>query len=172
MPSSQKTLRFRFTPDEESAAKWLEAVQWPKLIVTAAVANRLQPATREAPDRKPMPCWCKDCGSCFSVRTGTNIEKSRLKLRKREFAVCLFATNLKGVASTKLAPEIKGQQGTAWFMLHRPRESRAEIGLEEFADPVGADIGTMCADHAHAGITANRRFRRGDADGHDEADEF
>ena len=115
-----------------------------------------------------MPCRCKDCGSCFSVRTGTNIEKSRLKLRKREFAVRLFATDLKDIASTKLAPEIKEQHGTAWFMLHRPRESRAEFSLEEFADPVGAEICTMRADSAHAGITTSRRCRRGDADGHDE----
>ena len=72
-------------------------------------------------------------------RTGTSIEKSRLKFRKWVFAVCLFVTNPKGIAGTMLAHEFKVQQMTAWFMLHRLCESRAEIGFEEIADPVEAD---------------------------------
>ena len=86
-----------------------------------------------------MPCWWKDCRFRFSVRTGTNIEKSKLHLRKWVFAVCLFVTNPKGTSSTKLGHEITVQQRTAWFMLHLLRESRAEIGFEEIADPVEAD---------------------------------
>ena len=72
-------------------------------------------------------------------RTGANNEKSRLKFRKWVFAVCLFVTNPKGVAGTMLAHEIKVQQMTAWFMLHRLCESRAEFGFEAIVDPVEAD---------------------------------
>lgn len=72
-------------------------------------------------------------------RTGGSIEKSRLKFRKWVFAVCLFVTNPKGDADTMLAHEFKVQQMTAWFMLHRLRESRAETGFEKMADPVEAD---------------------------------
>lgn len=86
-----------------------------------------------------MPCWWKDCRSRFSVRTATNIEKSKLQLRKWVFAVCLFVTNPKGASSTRLGHEFKVRQRTAWFMLHLLRESRAEIGFEEIADPVDAD---------------------------------
>ena len=46
-----------------------------------------------------------------------------------------------------------------------PSRRRREADADTAA---GADIGTMCADHALAGITAKRRFRCADADGHDE----
>ena len=108
-----------FAPDEESAVEWLEAVRWPNADCHCGHCGST--ATHEVPARKPMPCWCKDRGSCFSVRTGTNIEKSRLTFRKREFAVCLFATNLNGVASKKLP---RNQGAARDGMVHAPPSAR------------------------------------------------
>ncbi len=123
-------------PNEESAIKWFEAVRWPNGRHCGHCGSC---DTKEVKNRKPMPYWCKDCRSYFSVRTGTNIEKSRLPLRKWVFAIYLFVTHLKGVSSLKLHRDLKVTQKTAWFMLHRLRESWDVSGLEKFAGPVEVD---------------------------------
>ncbi len=124
-------------PDEESAVKWFEAVRWPDGVRCCGHCGST--ATRKVPNAKPMPYWCTDCRSYFSVRTGTNIEKSRLPLRKWVFAIYLFVTHLKGVSSMKLHRDLKITQKTAWFMLHRLRDSWGNSGLEKFAGPVEID---------------------------------
>lgn len=123
-------------PDEKSAVAWFEATRWPD--------GRHCPhcgccTTREVPNAKPMPYWCGDCKSYFSVRTGTVIQSSRLPLRKWVFAVYLFVTSLKGVSSMKLHRDIGVTQKTAWFMLHRLRHAWTVSGPENFTGPVEAD---------------------------------
>ena len=58
----------------------------------------------------PMPYWCRDCKSYFSVRTGTSLQDSRLPLRKWVFAIYLYVTHLKGVSSMKLHRDLKVTQ--------------------------------------------------------------
>ena len=123
-------------PDEATAASWFEAIHWP--------SGRYCPhcgsiKSKAVPNAKPMPYWCQGCKSYFSVRTGTTIKNSKLPLRKWVFAVYLYVTNLKGVSSMKLHRDIGVTQKTAWFMLHRLRESWAESGLESFIGPVEVD---------------------------------
>ncbi len=67
------------------------------------------------------------------------MERSRLPLRKRAFAVYLYVTNLKGVSSMKLHRDRQITQKSAWFMLHRLREAWDESGLKQFVGPVEAD---------------------------------
>ena len=123
-------------PDEESAVKWFEAIQWPDGRHCGHCGST---DTKEVPNAKPMPYWCRDYNSYFSVGTGTIIEKSRLPLRKWAFAVYLYVTNIKGVSSMRLHRELNITQKTTWFMLHRLRESWAESGLEQFIGPVEVD---------------------------------
>ena len=123
-------------PDEESAVKWFEAIRWPDGRHCGHCGST---ETTPVPNAKPMPYWCKECRSYFSVRTGTTMEKSRLPLRKWAFAVYLYVTNLKGVSSMKLHRDLKITQKTAWFMLHRLREAWDESGLEQFVGPVEVD---------------------------------
>ena len=124
-------------PDEASAVTWFEAICWPdeRHCGKCDSVN-----TREIPNAKPMPYWCGDCKSYFSVRTGTMLESSRLPLRKWAFAVYLYVTSLKGVSSMQLHRDLKVTQKTAWFMLHRLREAWGESdGLPPFSGPVEAD---------------------------------
>ena len=124
-------------PTEESAIKWFEAVRWPTGQRCCGHCGSTN--TREVKNAKPMPYWCTDCRSYFSVRTGTNIENSRLPLRKWVFAIYLFVTHLKGVSSMKLHRDLGVTQKTAWFMLHRLRESWGNTGLDKFTIPVEVD---------------------------------
>ena len=123
-------------PDEASAVRWFEAIRWPDERHCGHCGST---ETKEVPNAKPMPYWCKACRSYFSVRTGTTIEKSRLPMRKWAFATYLYVTNLKGVSSMKLHRDLKITQKTAWFMLHRLREAWDESGLEAMIGPIEAD---------------------------------
>ena len=123
-------------PTEKAAREWFEAVVWG--------GERCCPKcgsveTREVPNAKPMPYWCKDCRSYFSVRTGTALQSSKVPLRKWAFAIYIVSTNLKSVSSMKLHRDLGVTQKTAWFMLHRLREAWAWEGAEMFDGPVEVD---------------------------------
>ena len=124
-------------PDERSAARWFEAQLWEGERCCGHCGST---ATREVPNSKPMPYWCKDCRSYFSVRTGTALESSRVPLRKWAIAIYLEVTSLKSVSSMKLHRDIGVSQPTAWFMLHRIREGWKQSGPDgPFSGPVEVD---------------------------------
>ena len=66
---------------------------------------------------------CKGCKVGFTAKIGTIFEKSPLPLVKWFSAMYLMATNPKGISSTTMGKLIKVRQATAWFMMHRIRES-------------------------------------------------
>ena len=123
-------------PDEQSAVKWFETIQWPNGRHCPRCGST---ETKDVPKANPMPYWCPACKRYFSVRTGTSMESSRLPLRKWAFAVYLYVTNLKGVSSMKLHRDLEITQKTAWFMLHRLREAWGEAGLPDMAGPIEVD---------------------------------
>ena len=123
-------------PDEETAVKWFESIYWPE---ERACGHCGSTNTKKVISGKPMPYWCSDCRSYFSVRTGTTLQSSRLPLRKWAFATYLYVTSLKGVSSMKLHRDLKVTQKTAWYMLHRLREAWDASGVERFLGPVEVD---------------------------------
>ncbi len=123
-------------PDEAAAVIWFEKQLWNG---DRCCGHCGSVKTREVPNTKPMPYWCTDCRSYFSVKTGTVIEKSRLPLRKWVFAIYICVTHLKGVSSMKLHRDLKVTQKTAWFMLHRLRETWGTDMAVKFEGPVEVD---------------------------------
>ena len=123
-------------PTEKAATEWFESVVWddgrhcPKCGSTT---------TREVPNVKPMPYWCTDCRSYFSVRTGTPMARSNIPLRKWAIAIYLCLTSLKSVSSMKLHRDIGVSQRAGWFMLRRIREAWAEESDDPFDGPVEVD---------------------------------
>lgn len=124
-------------PDEESARLWFEAQIWPHGVVCPRCGA--QDRVSEVPRHNPMPYHCGDCRKYFSVRIGTALEQSRVPLRKWAIAAYLLATSLKGVSSLRLHRDLKVTQKTAWYMLHRLRESWAHERPELFQGPVESD---------------------------------
>ena len=106
-------------PTEEAATAWFESIVWPDGRHCPKCGSI---RTREASHAK-MPCWCTDCRSYFSVKTGTAMQRSKIPLRKWAIAIYLCLTSLKSVSSMKLRRDIGVSQPTAWFMLHRIRVS-------------------------------------------------
>ena len=106
-------------PTEDAAREWIESIVWPEVRCCGKCGST---RTREASHRK-MPYWCTDCRSYFSVKTGTPLSHSNIPLRKWAIAIYLCLTSLKSVSSMKLHRDLKISQKSAWFMLHRIRET-------------------------------------------------
>ena len=123
-------------PTEEAATSWFESVLWNGQRYCGKCGST---RTGRVPNAKPMPYWCSDCRSYFSVRTGTAIARSNVPMRKWAIAIYLCLTSLKSVSSMKLHRDLDVSQKTAWFMLHRIREAWAFETDGAFAGPVEAD---------------------------------
>lgn len=123
-------------PNEEAATKWFESIFWAKGRCCGKCGSE---NTKEVPNAKPMPYWCTDCRSYFSVKTGTAIARSNIPLQKWAIAIYLCLTSLKSVSSMKLHRDIGVSQKTAWFMLHRIREAWSHDSDGGFNGPVEAD---------------------------------
>ncbi len=131
---------FALFPDEAAATGWFESLVWPEVRGCGHCGSV---KTREVPNAKPMPYWCSDCRSYFSVRTGTALSHSKVPLRKWAVAIYLEMTSLKGVSSMKLHRDIAVSQPAAWFMLHRIREAWAGPDGGKLAGPVEVDEAYM-----------------------------
>ena len=125
----------RLFPDEEAATEWFASIVWggERCCGHCGSLN-----TKTVPNAKPMPYWCPDCRKYFSVRTGTILRRSHISLQDWAFGIYLEVTNLKGVSSIKLGRDLGISQKSAWFMLHRIRETWAPK-RESFAGPVEFD---------------------------------
>ncbi len=127
----------RMFPTDEAATEWFESCLWPGGERHCGKCGSVR--TREVPNAKPMPYWCTDCRSYFSVRTGTPLARSNVPMQKWVIAIYLCLTSLKSVSSTKLGRDIGVKQSTAWFMLHRIREAWAVDGDDDLDGPVEVD---------------------------------
>ena len=126
----------RMFPDEQAAITWFEHLVWNGHRCCGHCGSL---STRPVPNQTPMPYWCADCRSYFSVRTGTALERSKVPLRKWAFAIYLELTSLKSVSSMKLHRDLGVTQSTAWFMLHRIREAWDGQHGHAFVGPVEVD---------------------------------
>ena len=123
-------------PDETAARQWFEEIRWPGETRACPRCGSLD--TGIVPSSKPMPYWCSDCRSYFSVKVGTVMESSKIPLRKWAMALYLMTTNLKGISSMKLHRELGITQKSAWHMEHRIRAAwESDHGL--FDGPVEVD---------------------------------
>lgn len=137
---------FDLFPDDAAAEKWFAETRWPD---GRACAKCGSVNTRDVASGKPMPYWCSDCRSYFSIKTGTVMQGSNLSLRKWAIAIYLMTTSLKGVSSMKLSRDLGIAQKNAWHLMHRIREAmRSDDTL--FCGPVEADETYI------GGIEANR----------------
>ena len=110
-------------PTDEAATRWFEECVWPNGERHCGKCGSVR--TREVPNAKPMPYWCTDCRSYFSVRTGTPMARSNIPMRKWAIGIYLCLTSLKSVSSMKLHRDLGISQPSAWFMMHRIREAWA-----------------------------------------------
>ena len=120
---------------EEKAENWFVAQRWPD----GAQCPRCDGLNiTDKQGRKPQRFHCRDCRRYFSIKTGTVLQDSNIRLSRWAIAFYLYSTNLKGVSSMKLHRDLGITQKSAWHMAHRIREAW-DVTAERFAGPVEAD---------------------------------
>lgn len=72
---------------------------------------------------KRFKCGNKECYKKYSVTVGTIFHASNIPLSTWFGAVYLLSSHKKGISSCQVAKDLGVSQKTAWFMLHRIRES-------------------------------------------------
>ncbi|MYE61488.1 MAG: IS1595 family transposase [Candidatus Dadabacteria bacterium] len=123
-------------PDEASAELWFSRQRWPQgtRCPHCGLAD-----VYETPNRKPQPYRCRDCGSYFSVRTGTVMGNSRLPLKTWIYAMYFLLANPKSISSFQLAKRLGVTQKPAWYLAHRIREVWKEEEPQHFDGPIEVD---------------------------------
>ncbi len=123
-------------PDDDTAREWFEANVW-KDGRTCGLCGSGNTMLSKHPT---MPYRCVDCRRYFSVKVGTVMERSRISYQHWAMVTYLFATNLKGVSSMKIHRDLGITQRSAWFMVHRLRESWKSLArVSDMKGPVEVD---------------------------------
>ena len=143
--------------DETKAEAWFVERRWPDWIV-CPYCDGENVSPRKS--KRVTPVYrCNPCKRDFTVKTGTIMHDSKLKLSTWAIAFYLMSTNLKGVSSMKLHRDLEITQKSAWHLAHRIRETWND-GITQFAGPVEVDEtyvgGKESNKHAHKKLNAGR----------------
>ena len=106
-------------PDDETAENWFIQERWGGNVTCPVCAsNKISDKTTA---RGKRGFRCKDCRKDFTAKTDSVMASSNLGYRVWAIAVYLLTTNIKGIASTKLASDLDITQKSAWHLAMRIR---------------------------------------------------
>lgn len=107
-------------PNNETARKYLESRRWPHGPVCPSCGS-VEIYTRIG-NRQGL-YDCRACKKHFSVRSGSTMERSHVKLHIWIYAIYTVVTSRQGISASQLSKEIGVQYRTAWFLLQRIRKA-------------------------------------------------
>jgi transposase-like protein len=111
-------------PDENSCREYLENIAWNGEPVCPHCGSKSKEHYKINVKHEFKGLYkCKDCRERFTVTVGTMFEGSHVPLRKWFIAMYIFNSHKKGISSLQLHRDLGVTQKTAWFMLHRIRET-------------------------------------------------
>lgn len=90
-------------------------------------------------DGKRFKCGNKECYKKYSVSVGTVFHASNIPLTTWFPAMFIISAHKKGISSVQLAKDLGVTQKTAWFMLHRIRESLKDKNSDLLTGTVEVD---------------------------------
>lgn len=119
MVSNLKDLFKKFS-DEETCRQYLIQQRWNGVPKCPKCGSE---KSYKIENNKRFKCANNKCYAKFTVTVGTVFEASNIPLTTWFPAMYIIASHKKGISSCQLAKDLGVTQKTAWFMLHRIRES-------------------------------------------------
>lgn len=117
---------FDFFKDQDTCIKYLENARWGATGVLCPHCG----SGSVKPTKKGYRCTYLDCQKRFSPLVKTIFENTKLPLRTWFAAMWLISNHKKGVSSLQISRDMGISQKTAWFLLHRIRETFKEKSPE------------------------------------------
>jgi len=114
---------FASIPDETAARAYLESARWPQGVSCIHCGHG------EVWKTRGKNYTCKSCRKQSTIRTGTVMEDSHVKLQSWVYAMYLMTVSRKSILSVQLAKELGVTQKSAWFMAQRLREGYKSGGM-------------------------------------------
>lgn len=133
--------------NEDAAREHLEAIRWPDGAVCPFCDT--QNHVKALGGKSMGPGWYH-CGSCrkkFTVRVGSVYERSKIPLHKWVMATHLLCASKKGMSAHQLHRMLGITYKSAWFMVHRIRESMRDDNPQ----PMGGGGSVVEADETYFG---------------------
>jgi transposase-like protein len=126
------------------AREYLAALRWPD----GAFCQKCGLTGEDVYFMASQERWkCRGCKAQWSVKVGTIMEDSAVSLDKWMCAIWMVANCKNGISSYEIHRALGVTQKTAWFMLHRIRESMKAEGIDV---PFGGS-GPFEADETYVG---------------------
>ncbi len=120
--------------DPEVAHRFAVNLRWPEGVTCTQCGGKRHSFI------KTRRTWeCKACKKRFTVKTGSLMEDSPLKLETWMTAVWLITGAKNGISSCEVSRALGVTQKTAWFLLHRIREAMQNGSMEKMTGPVEVD---------------------------------
>jgi transposase-like protein len=102
-------------------------------------------------------CRSIDCQKKFTAIVGTIFENTKMPLRTWYGAIYLCANHKKGISSLQVSRDLGIHQKSAWFLLHRIRETMKEIAPEILG---GEGVVVEVDNTVHGGKVKNMNNRK------------
>lgn len=117
-------------PDERSARRLLEEIRWPDGPICPDCGTGDRIAHRPWPARYR----CYRCGVDFGLRTGSPLERSKLRFRETVLALFLWAVQGEELGGVHVAAALHTTQKSIWHLFQRFRQAVLPGALEGLVD--------------------------------------
>jgi transposase-like protein len=139
--------------DADNAREWLEARIWKDGRTCPHCGVVDQSTLLQGASHRPGLYQCNACRQPFTVTVGTLYERSHIPLNKWLAATHLLMASKKGMSALQISRMLDLPYKTAWFMMHRIRESLTETA----PSALGGQNKTVEADEIFVGGKAKNR---------------
>jgi transposase-like protein len=116
---------FDFFKDEETCLTYWENIRWADTGIVCPHCEGGNPYKTN----RGYKCKNVECQKKFTAIVGTIFENTKMPLRTWFGAIYLCANHKKGISSLQLGRDLGIHQSSAWFLLHRIRETMKEIDV-------------------------------------------
>jgi transposase-like protein len=145
--------------DEHKAREWLEARLWPDGPICPRCGVIDQATLLKGESTRPGLYQCNACRKPFTVTVGTLYERSKIPLNKWLAATYLLQSSKKGISALQIGRTLGVSKKTAWFLMHRIRESLRP----QSAPPMGSGGGAVEVDETFFGMAELPTGKQGSA---------